>query len=47
MAIIRDMYKDYKEKDYEMPVCRSYDEAKIFLNLSNCFYKVVADFEST
>lgn len=43
IAEVKAIYSDYVDYDYEIPVCRSYEESKKFLNLQNCFFKVVVD----
>lgn len=44
---IRAVYADYIDNDYEVPLCRSYAEAQRFLSLQTCFFKVVADLQSS
>jgi hypothetical protein len=43
---IKDIYMDYVDNDYEVPLCRNYKEALRFLNLPQCFFKVVSDIDS-
>ena len=45
MESIRRVYKGHIENDYEVPVCRSYEDALKFLRVQSCFFKVVADVE--
>ena len=46
LLTVQDIYEGYQEKEYEIPVCRGYEEAEVFLAMNNCFFKVVADFDS-
>lgn len=47
MKQVKRVYSDYIENDYEVPICRTYQEAQRFLTLDSCFFKVVADLESS
>jgi hypothetical protein len=46
MGPVREIYKSYMENDYEVPICKGYDEALRFLRIESCFFKVVCDLDS-
>jgi hypothetical protein len=46
MGPVRDIYKSYLENDYEVPICKGYEEALRFLRIECCFFKVVCDLNS-
>ena len=33
LAPVREIYKTYLENDYEVPICKTYDEAVCFLRI--------------
>lgn len=46
MGPVREIYKSYIENDYEVPICKGYDEALRFLRIESCFFKVICDLDS-
>lgn len=44
---VKKIYKNHIENDYEVPICRTYEHALKFLQIQSCFFKVVADIESS
>ena len=40
---IKKIYMNHIENDYEIPICRSYEDALRFLNRIDCYFKVVVD----
>lgn len=43
MSPVREIYKSYIDNDYEVPICKNYNDAIRFLKIESCFFKIVSD----